>query len=210
MKGGIMEKLSELWLAYRHWILISGGALLVIIMFFFTSMSHNNVTPTKMSDVNSSSVSNSPDTQSTKRFIYVDVKGAVIHPGVIRLSRDARIEEALKIVKPTSDADLKQVNLAKQLTDQQVLYIPKIGEQANTSDLGTPGSANSSETGSKININTAGKNQLCEITGIGDKKADLIIQYRQEHGQFKSVDDLKDISGFGDKTVEKIKPQLSV
>ncbi len=209
-----MEKLSEFWLTYRRWVLVAAGGLLVIILFFFTRMSHNDPVQTKMTDVNSSAVSNSPNSHSAKRFIYVDVKGAVAHPGVIRLSRDARIEEALKIVKPTAEADLKQVNLAKQLTDQQVLYVPKFGEQVNVpgaeSSSGVDNAGPNSSDGPKININTAGKNQLCEITGIGDKKADLIIQYRQEHGQFKSVDDLKNISGFGDKTVAKIKPQLSV
>lgn len=209
-----MEKLAELWLVYRRWILIGAGILLIIIMFFFTGMTHNDVGANKAPEFNSSSSSHISDNHSDRRFIYVDVKGAVAHPGVIRLASDARIEEALKIVKPTAEADLKQVNLAKQLTDQQVLYIPKAGELATTADTNAAGSANNGDMnsagGSKININTAGKNQLCEITGIGDKKADLIIQYRQEHGQFKSVDDLKNISGFGDKTVAKIKPQLSV
>lgn len=208
-----MEKLSELWLNYRRWILIGAGIVAVLILMLI-GMSHPHSAGINTPDTFSSSTSHQQVHHQTSSFIYVDVKGAVDHPGVIRVARDARVEEALKVVKPAADADLKQVNLAKQLTDQQVLYIPKIGEQVTTtSSDNSTGVANDESNGGdqrKINVNTAGKNQLCEITGIGDKKADLIIQYRQEHGQFKSVDDLKNISGFGEKTVAKIKSQLAV
>lgn len=61
-----------------------------------------------------------------------------------------------------------------------------------------------------VNLNTATKEQLCQITGIGDKKADLILEYRQQHGQFKTVDELMQVSGFGEKTVAKIKEQVAV
>ena len=208
MEGGIMEKLLELWFQYRQWCLIGLGGLLVIILFVFTGMRHNQPVDHNMPDQFSSSVSQQ-SVNHAPRWIYVDVKGAVDHPGVIKLAHNARVEEALKVVKPCSNADLKQVNLAKQLTDQQVLYIPKIGEQATT--MTDPNNSSSGgEQGAAVNINTAGKSQLCEVTGIGDKKADLILQYRQEHGEFKSVDDLKNISGFGEKTVAKIKSQLAV
>lgn len=111
---------------------------------------------------------------------------------------------------------MNQVNLAKQLVDAQVIYIPKKGEKMPGS-FGESGVNNLSGDAGGIsgeqqitNLNTATKEQLCKITGIGDKKADLILQYRQEHGNFNSVDDLKNINGFGDKTVAKLKPMLAV
>ena len=60
------------------------------------------------------------------------------------------------------------------------------------------------------NLNQASKEELCQINGIGDKKADMIIQYRQQHGPFKSIDELKNVDGFGDKTVAKLKDQVAV
>lgn len=95
-----------------------------------------------------------------------------------------------------------------------MVYVPVNGETmpgistvgASSGDA-TAGSRSQTAT---VNINTATKEQLCQITGIGDKKADLILQYRQQHGQFKSVDELKQVSGFGDKSVEKIRDQLAV
>ena len=92
-----------------------------------------------------------------------------------------------------------------------MIYIPVVGEtppmSATSNALPTKNESGNSPT---INLNTATKEQLCQITGIGDKKADLILQYRQEHGQFKSIDELKEINGFGEKTVAKLKDYLAV
>ena len=130
-----------------------------------------------------------------KRTVAIDIKGAVKMPGVYELKADDRVNEALKAAGgPLLNADLRQVNLAKQLTDQQMIYIPLQGETPVASSSTEPSAANNengSDNSAKINLNTATKEQLCQITGIGDKKADLILQYRQEHGQFKSIDELK-------------------
>ena len=106
-------------------------------------------------------------------------------------------------------ADLNQVNLAKQLTDQQVIYIPLVGEKiAGANNIQTGSSADGDQP--IVNLNTATKEQLQTITGIGEKKADKILAYRQEHGEFKSVEELKSVDGFGDKTVAKLQSSLSV
>lgn len=205
-----MEKLNEFWLTYRRWI-IAGAAILAGLILLWSQLKSTNSTSDQFMGSTASRVSHSKTGSSARggKYIYVDIKGAVAHPGVIRLMSGSRVEEALKVAQPTSEADLKQVNLAKQLSDQQMLYVPKQGEQIATNDSADDQNANGSEE-KTINLNTAGKEQLCQITGIGDKKADLIIQYRQEHGQFKTVDELKNINGFGDKTVAKLKPQLAV
>lgn len=145
----------------------------------------------------------------------MDVKGAVKHPGIYKLKGGARVNEAVAAAGGTiANADMKQVNLAKQLADAEVVYVPVNGETIpGTSTAGAasagPTAGSSSQT-TTVNLNTATKEQLCQITGIGDKKADLILQYREQHGQFKSVDELKQVSGFGDKSVEKIRDQLAV
>ncbi len=145
-------------------------------------------------------------------MIYVDVKGAVNRPGVYALRSGLRIQDALtKAGGITASADSNHVNMAQQVNDQQVVYVPTKGEVTTPiGESSTETSDADSSTGPIINLNTATKEQLTQITGVGDKKADLILQYRQEHGQFKTVDDLKEVSGFGDKSVANIKDQLAV
>ena len=149
--------------------------------------------------------------------VWVDVKGAVNKPGVYHLKKWARVQEAIEVAgMQTTSADLNQVNLAKELQDQQVVYVPVKGErvaevagQVTTAATETSTGFASSQ-GETVNLNTATKEQLQTIDGIGDKKADKIIAYRQEHGAFKTVEDLKNVDGFGDKTVAKIKDRLAV
>lgn len=164
-----------------------------------------------------SSSAGSPVTHTTASKVCVDVKGAINHPGVYTLSKGSRVQEAVDAAGGThTDADMRQVNLAKQLQDQQVVYVPARGEEPPvnlmTAMTGAD-AANSMSTVSdspKINLNQASKEQLCQINGIGDKKADMILQYRQQHGEFKSIDDLKNVDGFGDKTVAKLRDQVAV
>lgn len=88
-----------------------------------------------------------------------------------------------------------------------MVYVPVQGEQVPT--VGGGGESSDTNQG-KVNINTANKEELQKLDGIGDKKADKIIEYRQQHGQFKSADDLKNVNGFGDKTVARLKDQIAV
>lgn len=141
------------------------------------------------------------------RQLTVDVKGAVHQPGVYTLKAGARIQEALKQAGgPLPTADMSQVNLAKQVMDQQMVYVPAQGEvQANAT-----GALANQASQTIVNLNTATKEQLLTLTGIGDKKADQILAYRQQHGEFKQVEDLKQVDGFGEKTVTKLKDCLAV
>lgn len=206
-----MEKLVDLWNQYRmHFGILA--VLLVVGISYFTSNHHDsspNSTYSKTIAVGSSFSSSGIGNSST---VWVDIKGAVKNPGVYQLKATSRVNEALQAAQgPLANADLKQVNLAKQLTDQQMIYVPYQGEQVAMANGSESLASNNNTAGSDtINLNTATKEQLCQITGIGDKKADLILQYRQEHGQFKSVDELKEINGFGEKTVAKLKDQLAV
>ncbi|WP_367341816.1 helix-hairpin-helix domain-containing protein [Limosilactobacillus sp.] len=217
-----MEWLRNLWDDYRR-ELITAAVVIVIVVAYLVTHGFSGGLPSKVqSDVqpvaaSSQMVSSSSHPGSGK--VVVDVKGAVNKPGVYHLSHGARVQEAVTAAGGLrNDADSNQVNLAKQLLDAQAIYIPAKGEQAptgmGTATSGSPSSGDSSATTSTdrepVNLNSATKEQLTTITGIGDKKADLILQYRQEHGQFKSIDDLKNINGFGDKTVDKLRDQLAV
>lgn len=156
---------------------------------------------------------------------YVDVKGAVAHPGVYQLMADARIETVVALAGGTlPTADLNQLNLAQVVKDQQIVYVPKKGEKVpaqlqmnqdiatgNVSNMGPNNGAIDDSSNHKIvNLNTATKEDLQTLTGVGARKADAILQYRQEHGQFKTIDELKEVDGIGEKTFIKLKPYLSI
>ncbi len=134
--------------------------------------------------------------------IVIDLKGAVKKPGIYLLSEGSRLYEAIERAGGyKEDADVKQVNGAQLLTDGEGIYIPTVGEQATGPGQGQKG---------KVNLNKATEEELQTLSGIGPSRARAIIQYRQEHGGFKSVDELKNVSGIGDKTFEKLKPEISV
>ncbi|WP_268913830.1 helix-hairpin-helix domain-containing protein [Lentilactobacillus sp. SPB1-3] len=159
--------------------------------------------------------------------IYVDVKGAVKNPGVYQVKSNMRMCDAVDLAGGfNSSADRKQVNLAKRLVDQQVVYIPIRGEikgnQFKIGDGKTVTTDNSDEDeqsdvaendnsdSNQVNLNTADKSKLQDLNGIGEKKADQILAYRQSHGKFKSIDEIKNVPGFGDKTFVNLKSSICV
>jgi competence protein ComEA len=144
-----------------------------------------------------------------------DVAGAVMAPSVVELPEGSRVFEAIeKAGGLTGDADLSTTNQAEILTDGQKLYIPTRHE-LEESRAGSPSSglaANSSGVlqSKRININTADSQTLQQLKGVGPATAEKIINYRTENGKFKTIEDLKNVSGIGDKTFEKLKDKITV
>ena len=163
-----------------------------------------------------SSQSKTEESEKDKSKVTVDVKGAVVKPGVYTLKASARVTDAIKAAGGmTEDADAKSVNLAASLSDEEVIYVATKDE--NLSVLGQSGTSQMSDKGGqtnakdgKINLNTATAEELQTISGIGAKRAEDIIAYRESHGGFQSVDDLKNVSGIGDKTLDKIRESIYV
>ena len=151
--------------------------------------------------------------------VYVDIKGAVHHPGAYQMAAQQRVGDAVqKAGGYTPEADPNQVNLAQKITDQMVIYIPRRGEKipiVNSTSGQNSGTtlnptATESNSNGKVNLNTATLEQLKGLTGVGEKKAQKIIEYRQQHGQFKSVEELKNVNGFGEKSLATLAEQICV
>ncbi|PDZ41722.1 competence protein ComE [Bacillus cereus] len=144
------------------------------------------------------------DTKEQKRTIIIDVKGAVSKEGVYEMKEGDRVKDAVqKAGGFLSEVDMKKVNLAQIVQDQMLLYIPSKNESEQ-------GVFTSSKEDGKIRINTAAKEQLEKITGIGSRKAESILKYREEHGPFQKIEDLLEIDGIGAKSLEKIKGQIII
>ncbi|MGQ7536752.1 helix-hairpin-helix domain-containing protein [Streptococcus suis] len=145
--------------------------------------------------------------------LVVDVKGAVDKPGLYTLEAGARVNDAVEAAGGlTSQADPKSINLAQKLSDEAVVYVASKDENISVVTSTTASSAMSPEekSTSLVNLNTATEADLQTISGIGAKRATDIIAYREANGGFKSVDDLNNVSGIGDKTMESIRPYVTV
>ncbi|WP_295730072.1 helix-hairpin-helix domain-containing protein [uncultured Limosilactobacillus sp.] len=209
----MIDKIKEFCWLHLRFVSISIGLVVILTWLSCIHFSRIQHQPTDRLPVNqrltkATAVTTTRGGNSSK--VCVDIKGAVNRPGVYHLVKGSRVEEAIAAAGgSTSQADLNQVNLAKELLDQQVIQIPKVGEQV-TQMMGPMTDGNRAVEGSKVNLNTAGKDELTKIDGIGDKKAEKILEYRNQHGGFKTPADLKNIAGFGEKTVAKLKDQLAV
>lgn len=130
--------------------------------------------------------------------ISVMVTGAVKNPGVYTLSRLSRVSDALALAGALDTADPARINLAMYLEDGQKVNVP----------FNSSGSDNGTEK--RININTAGKDELVALPGIGPALAEKIILYRERHGNFEQIADIINVSGIGSKIFEDIKDLITI
>lgn len=144
------------------------------------------------------------------KYVYIDIKGAVRSPGVYKLPLDARVQDVVKTAGGlTEEAESSKLNLAEKLKDEMSIYVYKKGEQV--SETSTSRSEQAGEkTEEKININTASTSNLQTVPGIGESKATAIIEYREKEGLFQTIEDLQNVTGIGEKTIEKLKEYLDV
>ena len=157
---------------------------------------------------------------SKEDLIYVDLGGAVKHPGVYQLKKGSRVFEVIALAGGfTEDAYLRNINQAEIVLDGQQIYIYTVEEAKTLLEDGTEkgielsGNLNSTHANvstDKVNINFADKATLMTLNGIGSTRADAILQYRASHGRFKKIEDLMLVEGIKEKTYEKIKDCITV
>uniref|UniRef100_UPI003EBD18DD helix-hairpin-helix domain-containing protein n=1 Tax=Bacillus maqinnsis TaxID=3229854 RepID=UPI003EBD18DD len=151
------------------------------------------------------------ETVNESTSIVVEVKGAVQKPGVYTFQSEDRIEEAIRRAGGfTRKADTIEINQAAKLEDSMMIYVPKQGESVRQPPVATAVTPSGDQKSQSVNVNQADATELQTVNGIGPAKAEAIIAYREEHGEFQQIDDLRKISGFGEKTVERLKDQLTV
>ncbi len=161
-------------------------------------------------------------TKSKKTSIMVHIIGEVNKPGVVKLKEGARIVDAIEAAGgQTENADLTMVNLAYVLEDGTQIYIPKYGDNLEDislvrEDAGEgvikESAVNDGKTGenTKVNINTATKEKLTTLPGIGEAMAEKIIEYRTQNGKFSTPEDIKKVNGIGDSKYNNIKDRITV
>lgn len=140
-------------------------------------------------------------------MIFVEIKGEVLIPDVYELQEGSIVKDLIeKAGGLTSEANITNINRAKKLQNYELVIISNINDENNNTVFNEV----IIESNGLININLADINELKKITGIGDVKAQSIIEYREKNGGFKSVDEIKNVDGIGEKTFEKIKEKITL
>lgn len=148
-----------------------------------------------------------PETDAAPKTCFVHVCGAVAEPGVYELSDGQRVFEAVELAGGfTAEAADGYLNLAEPVQDGMKVWVPEKGEVSAEAALGD-------RTGSgpaKLNINTATKEELMTLRGIGEARAEDIIRYRQKRGGFDRIEDIMEVSGIKDAAFQKMKDDITV
>ena len=170
--------------------------------------------------------------QNTSEVYKVDIKGQVANPGIYSLKANSRVIDVIeKAGGLTENADTSVINLSKKISDEMVIIIyshEEVNEFGKTKEqekqvltecknneiYSLENNAcieidNSTTISGKININTASKEELMTLTGIGESKANDIIKYRETNGPFKSIEDLTKVNGIGESTLANIKENIT-
>ncbi|OAZ69451.1 helix-hairpin-helix domain-containing protein [Bacillus siamensis] len=185
-------------------VCLAAGAIFICIWLFRPEKEE----PVKQQSVlgQTASASGTDKTDTADDKIMIDMKGAVRNPGVYEMKAGDRVTQAIEKAGGLKEkADELNVNLAEQLQDGTVVYIPSKGEEENR-----PKTAAGEKEDAPVNINTATLDELQAISGVGQKKAEAIIAYREENGRFQTAEDLMNVSGFGEKSFERIKTSITV
>jgi competence protein ComEA len=148
------------------------------------------------------------------RLVYVHVGGAVAHPGLYQLPDGSRVYDAVQAAGgATEQADLDSLNLASKVKDGDKVLVPARADPG--ADPGAPGAATAggggaTSAGGLVNLHSATVEQLDSLPGIGPSTAQKIIDYRTQHGGFRSVDELMDVPGIGPAKFAELKDQVTV
>ena len=207
-------------------IILISIILILFIIYMLNTNSNDEISLESLTvagnDVESNTIENLTIEEEVEgEKIAIHIIGEVKKEGIVYLEKGSRIVDAIKEAGgATKEADLSQINLAYELQDGQKIYIPnkneKISEyitrssgnnviiEGNNSSVQTEGKEN------KVNINTANLNELDSLPGIGPSLAKRIIEYREENGNFKSIEELQNVKGIGDAKYSDIKDNVTV
>lgn len=184
------------------------GGILLILVGVGGLFSKKEESVEEVAEVETTMLAEKTEVSTTQEaVIFVDIKGAVKNPGVYQMKVGDRVKDALDAAGGlTDEADSQKVNLAQRVEDQMVIVVPKVGEEATEIPAGVTSKEASKE--GKVNINTATVEELKTLKGVGEKKAEAIIEYRKKNGSFKTKEDLMKVRGIGKKLFESFQERI--
>ncbi len=182
--------------------------LLFVLLFCVTACQRKekDVLSLEQADLVEEQAEDDADDKGLDGVLFVHVCGAVIREGVYELPSESRVFDAIEMAGGfREDADTKHVNQAELLKDEMRIYVPAIGEVA-----ASEGNTGGIEADGRVNINKASKEELMSLPGVGESRADGIIQYREEQGAFQTIEDIMQVSGIKEGLFERIKELITV
>lgn len=148
---------------------------------------------------------------AASELIYVDVEGEINNPGVYEADKKTRVFQIInKAGGFTEQADPSLINQAEIVEDGELIRVPAKGEADAASAASSSDGTASASSSDLVNINTADASKLQEIPGVGPSIAEKIVEYRTSNGRFRKIEDIKNVSGIGEKTFDKMKSHLTV
>ena len=209
-----MKKIGLYLRALKNNPILTISAVVVIMIsasaFFFVLNDKNSTIPIQDTVQDNQTVPASGESAAGRESagtVFVDVSGCVKHPGVYEVTSTSRVFEVIeKAGGVTKDADTSSINQAEPVTDGQKINVPD--KKSGSPAQGSSASAEQQSSDGKVSINTADSEELQKIPGVGPVTAENIISYRESNGSFKSIDDIKNVSGIGEKTFEKMKSTI--
>ena len=203
------DEWKEKW---ESWSLTVKGAVIGGVLLLLVGVgglfSKKEEAVEELAEVETTMLAEKTEVSTTQEaVIFVDIKGAVNNPGVYQMKSGDRVKDALDAAGGlTDEADSQKVNLAQRVEDQMVIIVPKVGEEATEIPVG--GTSKEAAKDGKVNINTATVEELKTLKGVGEKKAEAIIEYRKKNGSFKTKEDLMKVRGIGKKLFESFQERI--
>lgn len=199
-----MKRILKIYCAMILLLLVSGCRDSMVL--YGTESGENPVV--SIAPEESAAISGDEDVSGETQKIWVDVCGEVQHPGVYSLNAGSRVFEAVEAAGGfTEEADTKGLNQAEVLQDGQKLTVWSREEAAKRQE---EQKVQETDADGRVNLNTAAKSELMSLPGIGEVRADAIIAYREAHGGFEGIEEIKQIEGIKDSVFEKIKDRIRV
>jgi competence protein ComEA len=183
---------------------IAGGAAILLLIIIYT-LNHSEA-ESPLAETAAEGLQENETALTEQGDIKVDIKGEVIYPGVYKMQDGQRVEQVIKEAGGlTEEADIAGVNLAQRAFDEMVINVPAVSTSEVTGESGE----SPHEDNSRLNMNMAEQAEWETLPGIGPAKAEAIVSYREETGPFQQVDDLINVPGIGEKTMETLREHLS-
>lgn len=193
---------------------------LSVFLFYNISSSETEKQILSLNEFTHEEESNEIKIEDVQENIFVEIKGEVLNPDVYELEKGSIVRDLILISGGLTEiGDTSNINQARELQDgecivvlskQEILYMKNSSNEILKVDNVSSFNVESFFDDDKVNINTASKEELKTLSGIGDGLAEAIISYREENNGFNTIDDIKNVSRIGDKTFEKFKDKIIV
>lgn len=203
----------------KNYLIVGAIIVLIIIYCIYNNFSTNNELIEEQNILVASGDFEENVDDEDEEIIVVHVTGAINNPGIVRLEEGSRIEDAIEAAGGlTEDSDISDINLAYVLEDGVKIRIPTIDDKENGESYIIEGSGDNiileenteASSDTLVNINKADETELDTLPGIGPSLASKIIQYREENGNFKKIEDIKNVTGIGDTKYANLKDFIKV